>query len=891
MQPVTDPDLLAILNGGAPASGGPVYGPPPEAPEAPTPFQVEDQNIQRENARRAQLEWDAKHNPDGSLKPEAAAADGAASEGERNNGAYYERALRALQTYDTIGLGPRSYAGSTIAAIPYVGEPALRMMPDSVGDSPERQNSEQAKRDFATIILRSDSGANAPEAEVERLVSTYFPSAGETDPAVLANYAAARVAALEGIRQKAGRLAAGLPSYSPPAAETETNSDPQADEFSEGFDPDSGLRVRVTDDSPAAPISLGPDGKPRITGNDPGFAQFAAGVGDLVQGGLNNTIGLLANPVNTNLFRALGYDNYTSDIGATAREGLGLPYGNESIEAVNQAAAGGLGGAGVARGLAGMVYPGLARTALAEYGARPTLDAVTGGAAALSGEGARQAGAGPVGQTLATLIGGAVPSTLASPGTLASLASRGSRPPADFDAAVVQAGQRQDVPIRMGDAVPSQRDAVANLETTPRGGPVIQQGRAADTDRIEQRVAEIGGGGEASDPYALGQRVQAAGTRNIERTRTVKNNMYTAAERLANGQRVVPGGAIAAVDRNIAELEAQGQNANQALLGYLRGLREDLSKPDGFSITEFQGLRSNSGKKIKGDQALTVTDADRRLGEVAQAFTADASEQLPDAASNALARADQYYSERQDFIQQVLRPLMGTPGQPVPAERAAERLISMTRGKGDYQRFARMWSELAEDERADVAGTIAQSLGRKANGEFSPATLLRSLDPRSGINPRTARLIFGEDGASALADLRAIAEAKTGAAAQLNNSRTGNMISRGIGGLKTLITSLIGYSAGGATGAVALPVARSFFSQWGEERAARALMNPDFTRWLRNAPDTNNPQVLSAYFKRLEIAAAKSPILANDIQGFREAANDALAASPGSLAAQEQENN
>jgi hypothetical protein len=901
----------------------------PGQPDTPTPFEAEDQAAQREERRRAQIKFDqdqaeylATHNPDGSKKPEAAAAAGQASEGERNNKAYYERALRALEVYDGKNMGPRSAVGEGIAAVPG-GQTVLRLLPDWAGDSTDRQNSEQAKRDFATIILRSDSGANAPEAEVERLVSTYFPSAGETDKTVLANYAAARMAALEGIKQKAGRLATGLPAYTLPEAAADATGTGSGEEWTReksialhgreyvGEDglplgPDGGYAkdvetgewaltgVRVTDDSPQGMVpasSIGPDGRPRITGNDPGYMQIAAGLGDVVQGGLNNTIGLLANPVNTNLFRSLGYDGYTSDIGATAREGLGLPYGNETIGTIGQAGAGGLSGAGLARGASNLFGQGLARASLAEYGATPMLDMVTGASAAGSGELAHQAGAGPVVQTLATLAGGAAPTALAKPGSLASLFTMSPRTPPDFDPSVVQAGQRQNVPIRMGDAVPSTRGEVANLETTARGGPVIQQGRRADNDRIEQRVAEIGGEGNPSDQFSLGTQVQGAGERYITRTRGEKNARYRRAEQLAGDARVTPQRAIGEVDRQIAELEAQGANNNAATIGYLRGLRDDLGKADGFSITEFQGLRSGAGKKIRGDQALTVTDADRRLGEVMREFSADASEQLPEAAASALQDADKFYGQRQTFINGVLKNLMGTNGRPLPAETAAQRLVAMTKGKGDFNRFSQMWGELNPEEQSDVAATVALSLGRKANGDFSPATLIGSLDPRTGINPRTARLLFGEDGAKALDDLRVIAQAKTGQAAQLNNSRTGNMVNRTVGGLKTLVTSLIGYSAGGATGAVALPMARSFFSQWGEEKAARALMNPDFTRWLRNAPDTSNPAALNAYFKRLEIAAAKSPILAHDIQGFREAVNDTLAQSPGSLAAAEQEQN
>jgi hypothetical protein len=906
------PVSAAPAGGGAPAARGPVYGPPPVV----DPLKQEDQQFQRNAETRAsedqqfqrqKFDWEReKHERD---LQAGVGIDGEARESEAKAAAFLIRALGSNESYEAQDIGPRSLPGQWIAdTAPNV----LNSLPEFMGNSPERQVADSAQDEFIAASLRQDSGAAIPPEEMDRQRRIYFPMPGDSPEAIAAKRQA-RLRAIEGLKQSAGVLeqsaearyramVGASPANNEQNAETGAtrwpgvvgeDGKPLPPEGGYGRDPETGewaIYGNVTDDSP-------PPARPPEGGGFFGVNSFgelgqgiAQGAGDIVET-VGDTIGLVGNPLNQTINWTTG-SNLSTDMGASLRDLTGLPQNSSpTASMINQGITSGLTGAGLARFASNTVAPGLAQMALAEYGRAPAMDALTGGAAAASGELVRAAGGGPVLQTLATVAGGASPTLVANRGSLAAMVPTGGRAPSDFDPSVVAAGERQGVPIRMGDAVPSARGDVANLETTPRGGPVIQQGRAADNARMEQRVGEVGGEGNPSDPYALGQRVQAAGSRNIERTRNVKNDMYGVAERLANGQRVTPTGAIGAVDRNIAELEAQGQNANQALLTYLRGLREDLSKADGFSITEFQGLRTNAGKKIKGDQALTATDADRRLGDVARAFTADAADQLPDAAANALSQADTYYSQRQDFIQQVLRPLMGTRGQPIPAEQAAERLVSMTKGKGNYDRFSRMWGELADDERGDVAATVALTLGRKANGDFSPATLIRSLDPRTGINPRTARLIFGEDGAKALDDLRAIAQAKTGTAAQLNNSRTGNMVNRAAGGLKTLVTSLIGYSAGGATGAVALPMARSFFSQWGEEKAARALMNPDFTRWLRNAPNTSNPAALNAYFKRLEIAAAKSPILANDIQGFREAANDALAQSPGQLAASEQEQN
>jgi hypothetical protein len=243
-----------------------------------------------------------------------------------------------------------------------------------------------------------------------------------------------------------------------------------------------------------------------------------------------------------------------------------------------------------------------------------------------------------------------------------------------------------------------------------------------------------------------------------------------------------------------------------------------------------------------------------------------------------------------EFIDQVSARFIGPDNNRIPAETAAQRLLSMVNSKGDAERFSRMWGELEPEEQTDLAATIAASLGRKANGEFSLSTLVQSLDPRKGINPRVARQVFGNDGAAALADLRTIASAKTATQQGMNNSNTGATVTRAAGGLKTLVLGALGYSAGGPVGAVAGGLSRDLISRVGEQRAARLLLNPDFTKWLRNAPDTDNPQAINAYFGRLQ-SAAKGPVYAGDVRAFQEALAETFRQSPMKAAAADQEQN
>lgn len=647
-------------------------------------------------------------------------------------------------------------------------------------------------------------------------------------------------------------------------------------------DDSPGLSVKVTDDTPW-PNKPG-NNVPPSGGNGPtsNWDAIGSSTGDLIAGAVNNTIGLVSNPVSTVIGRAMGYDNYTADLGETIRSALGLPNNSsQTVKAINQAAAGGLSAGGLAR-RGGQV---LGSNALTAFGATPLLDAATGATAAAAGEGARQAGAGPVGQAAATLAGGFAPSAvMGGRNALLNVTGRTPRGPAP-DTNVIAAGQRQGVPIRQPDARPELRGDYAALESGPRAGPMISQAREADTARIEERLAEVGGQGNPSDQYGLGTRVQAAGQRYIASTKAQANRLYDRVREVSAGQTVTARNADAALDANIQELRAAGENSNAAAIKYLEGLRSDIDR--GLTVDAVQNLRSNMRGQLS-ERGLTGTDTDRRVMQVIDGMNQDLTEQLPAEASAALRAADDFYRKRQEFINGTLKQFMGDRGKPLPAETAATRLISMAQGKGNFDRFSKMWGQLDDGEKSDVAATIAASLGRKQNGDFSPAALIKSLDPIKGVNPRTARLVFGEDGAKALADLRVIAQAKTDAMGRMAPS--GKAISGMKGGLRTLMLSTLGLSQGGIGGAVLLPAAANLFAKIGEERAARLMLNPDFTKWLRAMPEATNPKAINAYFGKLKASGARSQVAANDIEAFTAAVVESFAQSPRRAAAQEEDN-
>lgn len=865
MPEVTDPDLLAALNGSA-APAGPIYG----APDPNMQFKAEDQAMQRtgmglsiqsnqrseesaaiarEKAARDRLEWLATHNPDGT--PKANAATATVEQGKASG--FLRRALNANDVYEAQKIGPRSLVGQSLSErAPSV----LNSLPAAIGNSPERQVADVNQDDFIAATLRYESGAAIPPAEADAQRRRYFPMPGDSEEAIKAK-AALRNQAIEALKLSAG------PGADKVYQDFLAGDKSQADGITEEARRD-GITGTVTDDTPAPPTvpPTAPGGggergnlmdlaKQGVT---LGLADEAAGVGGYLSGFLTGEDPQAAYTRERDLARgrvATARQDYpvlgaaAEFLGGGAAARIAAPVGNALASVVRQGAAlGGAAGYGYGEGAQGSVTNALAGAA--------------GGAA----------------------LGGALYG--AGRGVSAIANRRGGPPPTAEQLALLQAGERQGVPVRQPDVRPELRNRMANAETTQTGGPMIREARANDANLIEQRVVEVGGQGAPADPYALGTQVQEAGRRYIANTRTQANSLYDRARQAAGDARVQPTEALAAVDQNIAELRAAGENSNSGQIAYLEGLRQDLSNP--LSIEAVQNLRTNMRGQLS-ERGLTGTDAERRVAQVIDAANQDLTRELPQGASSALRAADTFYKERQGFINDTLNQIMGTRGNPLPAEQAASRLVSMTKGSGNYQRFSSMWKQLEPTEQADVAATVAESLGRKRNGEFSISTLVQSLDPAKGINPRTARLIFGDDGAQALSDLRLLAKTKTDVQASLNNSRTGTAVNAASGGLKNLLLSGLGFSTGGVGGAVAVPVAGRIIANLGEKRAARMLLNPDFTKWLKNAPNTTNPRVIDQYFSRL---AGMNSVAANDNQAFVSAMREAFSRSPGRSAAQDE---
>lgn len=621
----------------------------------------------------------------------------------------------------------------------------------------------------------------------------------------------------------------------------------------------------------------------RVDGNDPKYMQLAAGVGDIVEAG-GDLLGIVGNPLNATI-NALAGTNLSTDMGGTLRQLSGLPQGDQWISAINQGIAGGLLFGGTPAAMA-RYLPNATRNAMLQFGANPVGDAIVGGTAAGAGELAKESGAGPVGQFGATVLGGLAPAAIMGGARQISRIGGGGVPPGSGP--VIKAGERLGVTIRRPDVDQAAAQQASALEKTERGNPIIRGAIAQDNEDMGGALSRVAGGARpASSPYEAGETIQTALSRHGTRTKDAASVRYQRAEKLSGDPAVPTTQAVQTTARLVAELQAGGANTNSAEIKFLMGLGEDLSRGD-MTVSQLRNLRTEIRGRLK-ESGLDHNRAEARVMEIMDSVSKDIENGL---SSNPRALeqyklGDKIWRERMDFRKEITERLIGKNGDrsAIETAAAAETLV-----KKDPLRLKRLVDEMEPDERSEFAATIANSLGRNNKGEFSPAIFLSNIDQKKGsISPKSIRMLFGEDGVQAINDLKVIATAKMAGRSERNFSNTGNAVNQAAGGLRSLLVSGLGFSQGGVVGAVAAPAAVGWLANMRDARAARLLMNPLFTKALRNAPESNKPEVINRWFKNLSDSAAKSPVFAADVEAFKQAVAQSANRSTTAAAASEEE--
>jgi hypothetical protein len=438
---------------------------------------------------------------------------------------------------------------------------------------------------------------------------------------------------------------------------------------------------------------------------------------------------------------------------------------------------------------------------------------------------------------------------------------------------------------------PQSNNAVTKADASIVGGRIVQREMQAAADEFTDVVGQnLGAGGRVVDDVARGDVFKNASERWIKETGQIANRRYTRAEQLAGDVKVAPTTARAAAREMVLEL-SQASNTNSAEVAYLRGLLEDFGKS--MSPATLRNMRTTLRKRIaKGD--LVFGQSEARVLEIMDAAANDIRAGLTAAGKPEAARAfdlaDRAYAGRMQYISGTLQKLVGGRNSNLNAAQVAKKVDSLS--TTDYNEFRKVYAMLEPEERLDMAATMAQQLGRKSNQTTdAPFSIDTFLTNTSKMDEPAIRAVFGDDGVQAVKDLRAIGKEIARVRGAMN-SRTSKS---GVASYRDWLFSMIGtagpvVAASGnmSAGALAAGTGAAATAGW-QGFSARALMSPNLTKWLRQAPKTSNPRAIDAHFNRLAEIGRIEPAIAGQIAQFRQAVMAAANDNPASRLAAENE--
>lgn len=336
----------------------------------------------------------------------------------------------------------------------------------------------------------------------------------------------------------------------------------------------------------------------------------------------------------------------------------------------------------------------------------------------------------------------------------------------------------------------SAQQIAAGLKGTPIIGSPLARAAATTSEQLDN--AALTTAAKAATPNAFGVRppptlspaqnafsaggaLQRGAQEGVDTMKSTANYLY---------------GKTAALDASTQAIPAT--NTQQAIDGFfakyptipdwlakrapeIAQLRQTLaSAPNGLTFGELRGLRSEIGGMT---QDMTVNSTDQaNLKQLYGALTDDmraGARQIggPQAQAD-LARADNFYSGMQTRIQDTLDKTFNAPSQ----EAAFQQVVTaaQTGARADLSRLQLLKRSVPPAAWGDVASGVIGTMGRDANGAFSPSAFATQY---SKFTPEAKAALFGRGGLSLDMDaLGQIAGDQQAASKFYNNSNTGHLI-------------------------------------------------------------------------------------------------------------------
>lgn len=568
---------------------------------------------------------------------------------------------------------------------------------------------------------------------------------------------------------------------------------------------------------------------------------------------------------------------------------IGLPEPENDTERFSQNVAGGMAsaatGVGMGKLMAGSTGP-VVRGVGEMMSAGPGMQVVSGAAAPVAAEMARESGAGPWGQMAAAVAGGALPALgtatvqeiarrVARGGEAGRIATADNLKASDTAGIVPSAGQAtgarvpqyieglsgktpggagvlaakgRDTAEKMGEAVASRADELAAGATPERAGRTIETGIRGFVERFKETQRALYN--KLDDFIPKDKRIDVSNTRQA----------------LADLNADIPGAPdVSELFKNGKIVSIEGAVSNDAAAKGSKNILSKILGPDGErlvkGVTEATGggLPYEAVKRLRtlvGDQIDNFNLSSDVPRSKWKALYGALSQDLEAAASAAGKDATQAFSRANAFTKAGHERIDGFLNRVARKDAPEDAFKAVTSGLEDGgTALAATMRSLKPEERKAVTAAFLKRMGQARPGAqddlgevFSVETFLTNWNK---VSPQAKAQLFGGHTGTMRQDLEQIAKAanaiREGSRVLSNPSGTGQVVvgaSLGSGAATALASGNVGTAA-----ALLSPIPLSY-------GAARLMTNPRFVRWLAKSTEVS-PAMLPAQVNALATLARR----------------------------------
>jgi hypothetical protein len=377
--------------------------------------------------------------------------------------------------------------------------------------------------------------------------------------------------------------------------------------------------------------------------------------------------------------------------------------------------------------------------------AAAAMDVASGVGSGLGSGIAKEAGAGPIGQTVASVVGGLAPAAFPIGKALMQLQPQQQQ----VQNALLDAGHRQGVPIpravASGDSV---ANAAGGISQIPIVGTPIGQGFRRGVEGTGERAAEIANTLGSGSRYEAGRVARQAirdwmgdGSSDVNRT------FYDAVNQHIPDPQAT-GGPLVNTRRVVTDmLQRQQASTGQADNPAIALVQDALARPNGLTYDGLRNLRTEIGSRLSGQITPEAGTNQPALQRLYGALSDDLRTTVENAGGPQALRAFNRANNVARMVasrREQLGRVIGVDGN-APPERVFDNIIQMagTKGNSNLGRLAAARRAVGPEAWQEVQSAAIAKFGRDKDNNFSAA---RAISAYGDLSQGGKNAIFGRHG-------------------------------------------------------------------------------------------------------------------------------------------------